>query len=381
MKMHKTTIILGLTLAAVALFAARLQQARPATEPRTEGISSRAQIAAQTELEKNIPKLRITDEFLKLDVPGETMGEPVGVSMNSKGHLFVYSRTHPTGVARGAAAAKLWEFGPSGKFIKEWGPHNYAESFAHSVRVDRHDNVWEVDEGSGMIVKYDPQGEPVGQYGRTPEAIDYLEEFLEHGGTGYNGGIEDPTSGRHRAAHPVGTTGTFDRPTDVSWDSKDNIYVSDGYGNSRIVKIAPGGHWLKTVGTFGAGRDQFHIPHGIALDNNDTVYVADRNNSRIQVYDSNLNYLRTYTGMGSPWSVCVTPAAKGSTQYLFSGDGTTGKIYKMDLSGKVLGWAQTSLGRGEDDDGRLIHEIACAPGNVVYLGSAILWNVQKITVQ
>ena len=87
------------------------------------------------------------------------MGETMGVATNSKGHLFVYSRTNPQGIARGGAAAMLWEFDRNGKFVKEWGPHNYAASFAHAVRVDRDDNVWQVDEGSGMIVKYNPKGQ------------------------------------------------------------------------------------------------------------------------------------------------------------------------------------------------------------------------------
>ena len=106
--------------------------------------------------------------------------------------------------------------------------------------------------------------------------------------------------------------------------------------------------------------------------------MADRNNHRIQVYDTELNYKKTFTGMGAPWSVCVTP---GSPQYLFSGDGTTGRIYKMDLNGKLLGWAQTSLGRGEDDTGRLIHMLHCDSANVIYKGSAVLWNVEKITIK
>lgn len=336
-------------------------------------ISTPEQIAKQTEFEKTIPKMAITDEFLQLSIPGETMGETVGVARNSKGHLFVYSRTNPQGISRGGTAAMLFEFDENLKFVKQWGPHNYAASFAHSVRVDKYDNVWMVDEGSGMIIKFDPEAVPQEQFGRTPEAIDYLEEFLEHGGKGYN-----DAAGRTRETHPAGAIGIFSRPTDVTWDSKDNIYVSDGYDNSRIVKVTPGGHWLKTVGTYGSGQDQFKIPHSVATDRQDTLYVADRNNSRIQVYDTDLNYKKTYTGMGAPWGVCVSP---GSPQYLFSADGTTGKIYKMDLNGKVLGWAQTSLGHGEDDTGRLVHEISCASNNVLYLGSAVLWNVQKVTIK
>ena len=275
--------------------------------PRAKAqISTPEQIAQQKELEKTIPKMEITDEFLQLSIPDMTMGETVGVSGSSKGHLFVYTRTNPQGISRGGTAAMLFEFDQNGKFVKLWGPHNYAASFAHSVRVDKHDNVWMVDEGSGMIIKFDPQAVPQAQFGRTPEAIDYLEEFLEHGGTGFNN-----AGGRPRDPHPKGTIGMFNRPTDVTWDSHDNVYVSDGYGNSRIVKITPGGHWLKEVGTYGTGQDQFRIPHSIAADSQDNIYVADRNNSRIQVYDTELSYKTTYTGMGSPWGICAhSPAPR-----------------------------------------------------------------------
>jgi NHL repeat len=328
------------------------------------------QIAEQEEAEKTIPGMQITDEFLRLRIPGYTMGQTMGVSTNSKGHLFVYSRTNPQGIARGGKAAMLFEFDESYRFVKEWGPNNYAESFAHSVRVDKDDDVWIVDEGSGMVVKFDPEGLAVLWLGRTPEAIDYLETYLEHFGRGYANEASAPL-------HPVGTIGEFDRPTDVTWDSRGNIYVSDGYGNSRIVKIAPGGKWLKAVGTYGSGQDQFNTPHGIASDE-DTIYVADRGNRRIQVYDSDLNYKRTITGVASPWSVCVSP---GSPQYLFTGDGSTGKIYKLDLSGKVLGWAQTSLGHGADSTGDMVHMLCSASANVLYIGSASLWDVQKVTIR
>src|SRR5580704_7161918 len=184
-------------------------------------ISTKAQQAEQDAVDAKTPKLNYTEEVLQLLVPGFTMGETVGVDTNSANHIFVYSRTNPQGIARGGTAAMLWEFDPSGKFVKEWGPHNYAASFAHSVRVDKNDNVWMEDEGSGMIIKFNPQAVPVAQFGRTPEAIDYLEEFLEHGGTGFNN-----AGGRPRDPHPVGTIGTFNRPTDLTWDSQGNIYVS-----------------------------------------------------------------------------------------------------------------------------------------------------------
>jgi hypothetical protein len=326
------------------------------------------QVAAQKALENTYPEMKITDQFLHLSVPGETIGQTAGVAVNSKGHLFVYSRTNPEGMARGGNAAMLFEFDQNYKFVKEWGPHNYAESFAHVVRVDKQDNVWIVDEGSGMVVKFNPEALPVFWLGRTPEAIDYLQQYVQH--------FVNPNA-PPRNPHPTGRVGEFDRETDVTWDSQGDIFVTDGYGNSRVVKISPSGKWLKELGTYGDGQDQFKTPHAITSDDQNKIYVADRGNRRIQVYDSDLNYEKTITGVGMPWAVCVTP---GPTQYLFSGDGTTGKLYKLSLDGKVLGMAQTSLGHGADDTGDLIHSISCQSSNVVFIGSASMWDVQKITI-
>src|SRR5580704_4782571 len=203
----------------------------------------------QLALEAATPKLQITEEVLPLVIPGHTIGETEGVSKNSKGHLFVYSRTGYGGVARGATAAQLYEFDENLKFVKQWGPDNYAASFAHNVRVDKQDNVWMVDEGSGMIVEFDPNAMLKMVLGRKPEAIDYLQRYVERD--------EKVTD-----LHPLGTMGTFNRETDIAWDPQGNMYVSDGYGNSRIVKISNEGVWLKTVGTYGSGQHQVNTPHG-----------------------------------------------------------------------------------------------------------------------
>jgi hypothetical protein len=315
--------------------------------------------AKQLALEANTPKLQITEEVLPLVVPNETIGETEGVSMNSKGHLFVYSRTGTAGISRGGTAAMLFEFDEKLKFVKIWGPNNYALSFAHNVRVDKYDNVWMDDEGSGMIVKFDPSGMVKMTLGRKTEAIDYLQRFVERD--------EKDTN-----IHPVGTMGTFNRETDLAWDPQDNIYVADGYNNSRVVKISKDGVWLKQVGTFGSGQDQFNTVHSIAVDPNGNVYVADRGNNRIQVYDYDLNYKKTITGMGQPWGIQVTP------KYLYSGD-STGKIYQFDHDGKLLGWAQTGLGYGQTSC--IIHELHAQSDNVLYRGSCSEWNVSKITIK
>jgi sugar lactone lactonase YvrE len=364
--MKRSIVLFSFFVLALVIGAGTLSLRSVQAQGRGRGNSPEAQAARERQLalEKSTPQLQITEDVLPLSVPGHTIGETEGVSKNSKGHLFIYSRTGKGGSARGGTAAELFEFDQNLKFVKQWGEDNYAASFAHSVRVDKYDNVWMVDEGSGMIVKFDPAGMVKMVLGRKPEAIDYLERFLER-------------DEKDTERYTVGTPGAFNRETDVTWDSHDNIYVSDGYGNSRLAKMTKDGMWAGSVGTHGSGQDQFSTPHGIASDSKDNIYVADRGNNRVQVYNTDLKFQKSITGMGAPWSVCVTP---GTPQYMYSGDGFSGKIYKFDLEdGKLLGWAQTSLGHGQATC--LIHEIHCESAHVIYKGDCSTWTVEKITVK
>ena len=333
---------------------------RPAA-PAGGGLAGTAeQQAKQAELEKNTPQLKITEEVLRLNVPGQTIGETVGVAKNKAGHLFVYSRTGKTATVKGSAASMLFEFDQNLKFVKEWGPNSYASGFAHTVRVDGEDNVWVTDEGANMIVKFRPDASVAMVLGRKEEPLDWLEKFIEEG--------------EHLEGTPNARPWVFNRPTDVTWDPQGNIYVSDGYNNSRLAKFDNKGNWAKAIGERGNAPDQFNTPHGIASDRAGLVYVADRGNRRIQVYNSDLQRQRIIEGMGAPWSACITP---GATQYLFTGDGN-GKIYKFDLDGKLLGWAQTSQGHGQS--GCLVHELHCESETVLYKGDCSTWTVEKISI-
>jgi hypothetical protein len=318
------------------------------------------QQAKQAALEKSTPQLKVTEEVLKLTIPGQTIGEAVGVAKNARGHLFVFTRTGKTATVKGSAASMLFEFDPSLKFVKEWGPNNYAAGFAHTVRVDKEDNVWMVDEGSNMVVKYRPDASVAMTLGRKEEPLDWLERFVEEG---------DKLEGT-----PPARPGVFNRPTDVTWDTQGNIFVSDGYNNSRVAKFDKNGNWVKAIGERGNQPNQFNTPHGITSDAKGNIYVADRGNRRVQVYDPDLNPVRIIEGMGAPWTVCTSP---GTTQYLFSGDGN-GKIYKFSLDGKLMGWAQTSLNHGQS--GCLIHELHCESETVLYKGDCSTWTVEKITI-
>ena len=387
MNIRKTATVVAILLAGTAVSHAQLG-------------GNAQQQAAQAAAEAGYTQLQIDDQYLHLSIPGHTMGETMGVATNSKGHLFVYSRTGKGGIARGGTAAMLFEFDQNNKFVKEIDPDSYGASFAHAVRVDKDDNIWSVDEGSGMVVKHTPQGMHEFWLGRVPEAIDYLEANLEP--LKYNR-LKPMMPGK-----PVGRMGEFDRETDIAWDSKGNSYISDGYGNSRFVKISPDGHWLKAVGTFGSGKDQFNTPHTIAADAEDNIYVGDRGNGRIQVFDNHGKFIRILNqaadvtlpndihairqppapsatppanktiSPGAPWAICISPPNKAGEQFLFSSDSYPGRIYKMKLDGTVVGTigaAGKELGHFGD-----IHELACPTDNLLYAGEELNWRVSKIVI-
>ena len=160
--------------------------------------------------------------FFKLP-PGLYMGEGVGVATNSKGNIYVYTRSGET---------RLFEFDKSGAFVKEFGVGSYGFSFAHAVRVDKDDNVWAVDEGTNVIQKFSPDGKLLMVLGKRPDPLDQLA--LTPGGGQYSG-----------ANRPY----SFHRQTDIGWDPQGNIFVSDGYGDSRVVKLDKNGRFIKAAGS------------------------------------------------------------------------------------------------------------------------------------
>jgi len=320
--------------------------------------------------------------FLKL--PADLyLGEAAGVAVNSRGHIFVLSRGNTAGPAYGAAAAQLLEFAADGKFLREIGHNLYAWSFAHAVKVDKDDNIWVADKGSDMVIKFNAEGRMVMVFGRKQEASDEETSPLPH---------PRPPS------PPV--DGMFRQVTDMAWDKAGNTYISDGYINSRIAKIDKNGNWIKSWGEPGDQPGQFNVPHSIAIDAENHVYVADRGNRRIQVFDSDGKFLRQITidvpfdanarpaignkpvlpitgaqtmAPGSPWAICITPAPN---QVLFSSDAYPGRIYKLGLDGKVLGVFGES-GKQLKQFG-WIHEIACPSESELYVSELLNWRVQKL---
>ena len=146
--------------------------------------------------------------------PNMYFGEATGVAVNSKKHVFVFSRGNTSGPAYAAGAAQLLEFGPDGRFIREIGKNLYAWSFAHAVRIDRQDNIWAIDKGSDMIIRFNPEGRVTMVFGRKQEASDESTKPLEH------------------PVPPLPSEdGRFRQPTDVAFGPDGSIFISDGYIN------------------------------------------------------------------------------------------------------------------------------------------------------
>src|SRR5499426_3032665 len=200
-------------------------------------LSAAAPLFAQSKAKaESVPEISYDSvpNFFKMP-PTIYFGEGIGIATNSKGHIFVYTRSGDT---------RLFEFDEKGNYVREIGQGLYGLVFAHAVRVDRDDNVWVVDEGSNMVIKFNPAGRVVMTIGRRPEA---LEELTNFSGTGGYTGANKPYS--------------FNRPTDVAWDAQGNIFISDGYGDSRVVKYDKNGRFIKSAGKQGTGQGELRLPH------------------------------------------------------------------------------------------------------------------------
>jgi len=307
-----------------------------------------------------VPEIPFTSvpNFLKIPA-GEYLGESVAVATNSRGYIYVFHRSAPT--------TKLWEFDANGNFRREIGRGYYGFEFAHSVRVDKDDNIWTVDEGTNMVTKFSPAGKVLMVLGRRDPPLGFAAATR----TGPN---------------PPDNNYIFCRPTDVGFDPQGNIFVSDGYCNNRVVKYSPEGRFLAKSGSEKNGKalGEFFLPHGLQVDGNGHVWVADRTNFRYQELDNNLKPIREFTNIGVGWTICIS---QGPHQYVFASNsnpngnapGTwdiTGEIYKMELDGTIIG----RFGEAGKEPGQFqtVHGLDCRNPNELYTAEISAWRAQKI---
>lgn len=257
---------------------------------------------------------------------GWNFGPTTGVGVDSKNNVYVYHRgPHP-----------IMCFSADGTFLRSWG--DGIISGPHGLAVDRDDNVWVTDIGAHTVVKFTPKGRVLMVLGQKGTATE--------------------------------TETTFNMPTHVAFGPSDEIYVSDGYGNSRIVKFSSDGRYLTAWGKKGKAAGEFDAPHSLAIDAQGQVYVGDRENYRVQIFDPNGKFISEWTHLGSPWGLYL-----GSDGYLYMSDGYNDRVSKLNLQGQLLG----TFGKQGRAPGELYfaHHISLGKNGEIYVAEVQNWRVSK----
>ncbi len=271
--------------------------------------------------------------------------------------------------------SRLFEFAPTGAFLREIGSGVYGFTVAEAVRVDAHDNIWVVDEGSAQVIEFDPAGRILLVLGRKPESMAVAPAA---------GGAAGRARVR-RGANGAGIPGdTFTRTADVAWDASGNIYVADGtarHGQRARRQVGSQRPFPGSWGTRGSGPGEFDGLRGIAVDATNHVYVADAGNTRIQVFDADGRYEREITRHRDAGGN-LHDAGAGSISLLSnSNDPETmddGEIYKVALDGRVVGRFGRAGKRAKEFG--MVNAIDCRHDERLLVGELLNWRVQRVTL-
>jgi len=269
---------------------------------------------------------KVVKDWAKLP-DGWNFGETSGVAVDKDDNVWVFNRgAHP-----------VLQFDSNGKMLRSW-PEVPIKS-SHGIRVDEDGNVWTVDVKGHQLFKWTSTGRLLMILGRGPGKDDSKDAFNE--------------------------------PTGIAFAKNGDLYISDGYVNSRVVRYGKDGVYQSHWGRKGTGDGEFQLVHDVTVDTRGRVYVADRTNERIQVFDENGKFLTKWTGIGAPWGLSF--AAKENAIYMC--DGVNNRVVRLNMEGQVTG-VLSSFGK---TPGKLdfAHNIAVDSAGNIYVAEIKNWRVQK----
>ena len=254
--------------------------------------------AALAERIDSSPLLQFRERQIPLHatLPGLALGAVSGVAVGNDGYLYV--------IQRGPDANPILVFDLSGNLIRSWGRGDF--TLPHSLRLDKQGNVWAIDAGASKLIEYSATGSKLRTISVTP--------------------VPD-------------TGGPFRGATDLAFAPNGNLFITDGYGNSRVLEYTAKGRKVRGWGHSGTGPGEFHLPHAIQISSAGTVYVADRENGRVELFDLNGRYLRMFGDLGKCYALELHGGALWATMGPKDQDpGTPGWLVKMDPnSGRIVG--------------------------------------------
>jgi len=254
------------------------------------------------------------------------LGPVSGVATDSAGRVYLLQRAQPPVVVLDG----------KGKFLRTWG--DGLLKTPHGLRIDSNDHVWVTDIGNHVVLKCDAGGQVLLTLGRKGEPGDGPDQF--------------------------------NKPTDVAVSATGEIFVTDGYGNARVVKFSKEGKYLAEWGKKGTDAGEFNLPHSVCTDGKDRLYVGDRENDRVQVFSLEGKFLDQFKESGAPYGLFLT------SDRLFVADARARRINVLNLQGKRLGgW---STGEGESNEP---HWVWVDPLGAVYVAYVGGQRIEKFTAK
>ena len=251
------------------------------------------------EIVERAPRLALRQTEMAIQAPNEgwELDMVSSVAVDRKGVVYL--------LQRGDKADPVVAVDRDGRVLRSWGKGLY--KIPHSIRIDPAGNVWTVDAQSSVVLKFTPEGKKL---------------------------LEISVGGQ-----PASARSQFCGTTDIAFAPDGRLFISDGYANARVLEYTAGGQRVREWGSPGTGPGQFRLPHGIAVDETGVIYVADRENGRIQRFDLEGRYLGEWSNFGKTFSLALAGEALWiGTQPRNQTNGAPGWLMKIDRhGGKLLG--------------------------------------------